>query len=132
MFHPFRTLSYGANDKGSVWLTLDCDADASLGRVISAAQMAVDAWRENKKDEDAPIATGNIGRALRSAKAVLEERGISIKQLDLNRRWLVKAATYLEARSKPIERDPLLSFIRSTDINSRNRRNATTAALSKR
>ena len=77
MFHPFRTLSYGANNKGSVWLTLDCDADASLGRVISAAQMAVDAWRENKKEEDAPIATGDVARALRKAKAELEERGIS-------------------------------------------------------
>lgn len=125
----FHTRKCSANAKGSIWLTLDCDANASTGRVLAAATKAVEKWRTSKKETDAPMATGDLARNLRKAKARLEEKGITHKQLGLNRRWLEKAAIYLEERGQSVEREPLLAFIRSIDAASRNRRNATTAAF---
>ena len=125
----FHTRRCDANAKGSIWLTLDCDANASMGRVLAAASKAVEQWRTNEKEKDVPIATGDLSRTLRKAKANLEEKGITHKQQGLNRRWLERAAAYLEERGQSIDRESLLAFIRSIDISSRNRRNAITAAF---
>ena len=110
------------------WIRLDVPIDATDAQITAAVSRALAQSDEQKEEQDVPIATGQLSRLRRRCLAELDLLELTERTRKARGRHVDDVIRYMQERSLTATAENLLAYIRSTDREKRERRDAATAS----
>lgn len=110
------------------WIRLDVPIDATDAQITAAVSRALAQSDDQKEEQDVPIATGQLSRLRRKCLAELDLLELTERTRKARGRHVDDVIRYLQERSLTATAENLLAYIRSTDREKRERRDAATAS----